>query len=371
MSAATDTPVTGHTEGITGLGWSGEVPRQRARARTLRQAAIAVVTFLVLVGLVAVGAMMLVQSRLAGQVHHIDKVFADLDERPAPGAGATAGAMNILVMGTDRRSENPTTGTAATSPEWVPGAQRTDTIMVLHLDADRNGATLISIPRDSWVYVPGYGTNKINAAFSFAGPSLAIETVERLTALRIDHLAVVDWAGLAAITDAVGGVTLTVPRTIEDPQNNVVWTQGRQTLDGNQALLYVRQRYGLPNGDLDRVRRQQSYLVSLMRSAISTLRGHHPFAIYDLLDAITRNISVDSEWSTSEMRSTLLDLRDMKPRDLNLLTAPVQGFGDEAGQSVVYLDFPENQLLWQAVNNDELEAWMRDHPTSALTGPAQ
>lgn len=372
MSTTTDKRPAEASSELAALGLVGgvDVNPGRSRRRTLRRAALALLVFVLVLGLAAVGSAVYLQSRLGGQVHHIDEVFAGLDDRPARATGAAAGAMNILVMGTDRRSDTPTTGTDATTPEWVPGAQRTDTIMVLHLDADRDGATLISIPRDSWVYVPGYGMNKINAAFSLAGPSLAIETVERLTALHIDHLAVVDWAGLEAITDAVGGVTLTVPRTIADPQNNVVWTQGRQTLNGSQALLYVRQRYGLPNGDLDRVRRQQSYLASLMRSAMSTLRGHGPFAIYSLLDAITRNISVDSGWSAAEMRSTLLDLRGMKPRSLGLLTTPVSGFGDEGGQSVVYLDFPANQRMWEAVSDDQLDSWTAAHPAAALTGPA-
>ncbi len=120
--------------------------------------------------------------------------------------------------------------------------------MILHVNADRDGASLVSIPRDSWVDVPGYGYNKINAAFSLAGPSLAIETVENLTGVRIDHLAVVDWAGFQSLIDTVGGVTVTVPRTIEDPHNHVVWTKGRQTLNGDQALLYVPPALRAPHG---------------------------------------------------------------------------------------------------------------------------
>ena len=120
--------------------------------------------------------------------------------------------------------------------------------MILHIDADREGASLISIPRDSWVNVPGYGHNKINAAFSLAGPSLAVETVEDLTGVRIDHLAVVDWEGFRSLIDTVGGVTVTVPRTVEDPHNDVVWTKGRHPLNGAAGADLLRQRYGLPDG---------------------------------------------------------------------------------------------------------------------------
>lgn len=370
MSAITGEAAT-HELGLDDLGFAGSErpPEERDRRGLIRRIVIVLLVVTVLVGVATTGTVLWLQARLGGQVQHIDQVFAGLEDRPERAPGAAGEAMNILVMGTDRRSTVSTTGTDAEAQAWVPGAQRTDTIMVLHIDADREGASLISLPRDAWVYVPGYGMNKLNAAFSFAGPSLAVETVERLTALRIDHLAVVDWAGFEEITDAVGGVTLTVPQTVTDPQNNVVWTRGRQTLDGRQALLYVRQRYGLPNGDLDRVRRQQAYLLNLMRASITTLRSHDPFAIYDLLDVVTRNISVDSEWSTGEMRSTLLDLRGMRARDLDLLTVPVAGYGDESGQSVVYLDFPAGQRMWDAVYEDRVEDWVRAHPDAPLVGP--
>ncbi|RYJ06132.1 MAG: LytR family transcriptional regulator [Actinomycetales bacterium] len=367
---ATIEPTEQEPSGLSGLGFEIQVSDRRTRRRTaVRRGLIAMLVFLVVTAVGATVTVMAVQSHLGGQLNRVDDVFTGLENRPERAPGAAGGAMNILVMGTDRRSDEPTTGTAATAVEWVPGAQRTDTIMVLHIDADRQGASIISIPRDSWMYIPGHGMNKVNAAFSLAGPSLAVETIERMTGLRIDHLAVVDWAGLESITDQLGGVTLTVPRTVEDPANNVVWTKGRQTLSGAQALLYVRQRYGLPNGDLDRVRRQQAYLLALMRSGLRALGSHSPFRVYDLLDAVTSNISVDSGWSVGDLRSLLLDLRDISPADLELITTPVSGFGYEGDQSVVYLDWATNSTLWNAVYRDDVSDWQEAHPAQALDGP--
>jgi LCP family protein required for cell wall assembly len=279
--------------------------------------------------------------------------------------------MNILVMGTDRRSKAQTTGQNATAREWVPGAQRTDTIMVVHIDGDREGASVISIPRDSWVNVPGYGFNKINAAFSFAGPSLAVQTVENLTGVRIDHLAVVDWSGFRALIDSVGGVTVTVPQTVEDPHLNTVWTKGPHHLDGAEALKYSRQRFGLPMGDLDRTRRQQAVVRALARASISTVRDANPVAIYELFDTLTANMSVDSEWDFGDMRTLAMELRGVDQRDLRFLSAPVSGFGTEGGgQSVVYLDSADNASLWEAVHDDEVERWIDHHQSDELRGPA-
>jgi LCP family protein required for cell wall assembly len=328
---------------------------------------------LVLLLLVTSGALVTLlsmQSHLAGQLGRIDGVFDDLEDRPdKPSAGPAARALNILVMGTDRRSDEPTTGTRATAREWVPGAQRTDTIMVLHIDGDRDGASLISIPRDSWVAVPGHGPQKVNAAFSLAGPSLAVQTVERLTGIRIDHLAVVDWSGFRALIDVVGGVTVTVPRTVEDPHFDTVWTKGRHTLNGGQALLYSRQRYGLPRGDLDRVRRQQAIVRGLVRSSVATLRGAQPLEIYDLLDTLTANMSVDSGWSFGDLRSLVLDLRGLRPEEMDFLTVPVRGLGWEGDQSVVYLDRAGNQALWAAVRDDHVRRWAAAHEADAVVGP--
>lgn len=311
------------------------------------------------------------QSHLEGQVSRIDGVFDNLDNRPQRAGGPAATSMNILVMGTDRRSGQQTTGEAATAAEWVPGAQRTDTIMVLHINAARDDATLISIPRDSWVKVPGHGYNKINAAFSLAGPSLAVETVEDLTGVRIDHLAVIDWEGFRSLIDSVGGVNITVPRTVEDTHNDVVWTKGGHHLNGQQALTYSRQRYGLTMGDIDRVKRQQAILRSLMRASLSTLGSASPTGIYDLLDTLTQNVSVDSGWEVGDMRSLMLDMRGIRTGDVSFLTAPVSGFGREGAQSVVYLDPADNTSMWDAVREDEVTDWAKTHPLDVLTGPAQ
>ena len=110
--------------------------------------------------------------------------------------------------------------------------------MVLHIDGDRGGGSIISIPRDSWVTVPGYGQAKINVAFSYAGPSLTADTL--------------------------GGVEVNIPETTYDSMRKKKWTAGRHKLDGAETLTYVRQRYGLPGGDFDRIKRQQNVMRTLM-----------------------------------------------------------------------------------------------------------
>lgn len=325
---------------------------------------------LVFVAIVAVGAASTayyLERQLVAKIDRIDGVFTDLEHRPPkPSTGPGADAVNILLLGTDRRSAVPTTGSQARAAAWVFGAQRTDAMLVLHIDADREGASIISLPRDSWVTVPGYGADKINAAYSYGGPSLAVATVEKLTRVRIDHLAVIDWDGIRRLTDGLGGVSVTVPETVYDSARGVTWTAGVHRLDGQAALDYVGQRYGLPGGDLDRARRQQNFLRVVMVDTLRRLSDAGPWGTYKLLKVMTSNLSVDDEWSSKEIGKLAWSLRGLDDGDVAFLTVPVAGLGWEGPQSVVHLDLPQGRRLWDAVRADRVSTWLHDHPDAPL-----
>jgi LCP family protein required for cell wall assembly len=317
------------------------------------------IAFVVLVVAVA-GSGWYLAHRLDRQVQTVD-VFAGLEERPEPASDAAAGAMNILLLGTDGRTDGEaTTGSGATG-SWTPGEQRADTMMLLHLSADRRSASVVSIPRDSWVRIPGHGKAKVNAAFSQGGPRLSVQTVEKLTGVRIDHVAWVDWAGFEEIGDLLGGVEVYVPETVHDSARDHTWTKGTHLLSGEEALLYVRQRYGLPGGDLDRVKRQQYVLRSILRGLRQSVDPKNPKKAYDLLDIITRHLTVDSGFSGGDLRGLALDLARMPSSDLTFFTAPVAGLGREGAQSVVHLDKRKGRQLWEAMRADEMDVWLAEN----------
>lgn len=332
-----------------------------------RKALIGLVACLAILAGSVVGALAYLGHQL-DEVDRIPDVFADAGPRPERlQEGTAAGAMNILLMGTDRRSDVPTTGTSADGAAWVYGAQRSDAIMLVHIDGERDSVTVTSLPRDSWVEVPGYGMAKINAAYSYGGPALAVRTVERLTGIRVDHLAVVDWDGFRELIDAVGGISVRVPRTVYDSARDVTWTAGTHHLDGTQALDYVGQRYGLPGGDLDRVRRQQAVLGTLAEETMD-LRDS-PSGIVDFVSMLTDHLSVDEGWSSRELASLAWSLRDVGSEDVRCLTAPVSGLGSVGDQSVVWLDRPRGAELWRAIRTDRLDQWAAAHP-EADEGPS-
>lgn len=337
--------------------------RKRHRLRTFLLSMVALIMVPV-VGLAGVA--LYLEHRLTGQMNRIDGVFTGLTDRPDKAAGPAARAVNILLLGTDRRSDAPTTGRAAAAPTWLPGAQRSDAIMILHIDSDRRGASVISIPRDAWVPIPGHGTGKINAAFSFGGPSLAVETIEQLTDVRIDHLAVVDWDGFRHLTDELGGVTLDIPQTVHDSYRDITWTAGRHRLNGDQALNYVGQRAGLPGGDFDRIHRQQYFLRTLLDDTLTQELVRSPKKAYGILDVLTENLSVDDEWSVGSMRSLVMSLRHLRSAAIEYATVPLAGTGMEGEQSVVHLDEKRGGQMWRAVRSDGVSEWLVNHPDDGI-----
>jgi len=351
--------------GLGSVGLSGGDPPPRSRRR-LRRALTVLLICGVVVALIALGGVWYLTERYAGNIARIPDVFTPLDpdQRPAPptpAPGEDAVPVTFLLVGSDSRSDELTTGDDATA---APGSQRSDVLMLLQISANRQEAFAVSFPRDSFVPVPGYETTKINAAYSYGGPTLLVQTVEQLTNIRVDHFLSVDFVGFKAITDALGGVDV---RVAEDTRAfGVTFTQGVNHLNGDQALAYVRQRYELPNGDLDRVQRHQSYLRAVMATVLRDNLLTDPLKLDDFLRAVTSSMSVDDGLSDLGLASLAISLRNIDPRSVYFLTVPVSGLGREGSQSVVYLDQPRSQELWTYIQQGTLG----DHVGEFNTLPA-
>lgn len=349
-------------QGTTAAG-SGSPPLTTRRRR--RWILKAVLSTLIAVALI-VSAGFLLTERFAGDVERLPDPFAAIPEsirpdRPAEATGRAA--VTFLVAGVDTRSEDPTTGTAATSGSHGLA----DAVLLIRLSGDRRHVSVVSIPRDAWVPVPDQGLAKINAAYAYGGPPLLVTTVERLTDVRVDHVAVIDFAGFRALTDAVGGVTVTIGEQTYDPHRDRVWPAGTHHLDGNAALDYVRQRAGLPRGDLDRAQRHQAYLRALIKQVIDTRTLANPVRFARVLDAISQNVSVDENLSDGDMRDLLLSLRGLDPDQVFFATAPVGGLGSVGRQAVVHLDATRGRPFWAAFENGGLPAHVLRVGTDTLS----
>lgn len=303
---------------------------------------------------------------LNSKISHVPRVALNLNEDSRPDR-VPSEAMNILIAGADAGG-GPSIAEAVAAETWPAYSHRSDTIMVLHLSADRKEATLVSVPRDAWVEIEGIGMSKVNAAFAKGGPSLYVQTIEAFSGLRMDHLAIIDWNGFKDLTSALGGVPVYIPEDIYDPSQKVQWTKGDQELEGKKALQYVRMRYGLENGDFDRIKRQQNFLRQTMKKLLSNGTTSNPIKLTHAVEAITRYLTVDSEFSNADMRSLALSMRSLDDEDVNFVTVPRERYDKIDGQSVVIVDEKRTEALFQAVANDDIDSYIDEYGTDGVLG---
>lgn len=311
------------------------------------------------------------------QLGDVKRFELDLDVRPPAGQG-----VNILLVGTDdpdwRYGDPPGTGRlfeALESPAWQPGQYRSDAIMVMHLNDDRDSAQLISIPRDSYVPIDSElagesGRSKINAAFSWGGPELLTQTVEQVTRLRIDHVMVMDFTHFIEFTEAIGGVEIV--SNSEVIIDREVMPPGRYHIEGENALVYVRAREGLPRGDFDRVQRQQNFVRATLDKMASTSVLANPVRLTRTVIELSEMVAVDESLTPGRMRSLALSARGLRPNQIRFVTIPHNGTDNvEGAGSIVRLDMAQTRELFAAVGKDHFESWYGDNEVEELGRPNQ
>ena len=337
--------------------------------------------------LLTVGALVVAGSvgwygwNLNGKLDDITRVpDAVLEEgRRPPAPEEPTRALDILLMGADnptRLVDKPTIAELLAAGDWNPGAYRSDTVMVVHVPADRSAAYVVSIPRDSYVTIHDaegrpQGKNKVNEAFAGYGPFGTWRTVENLTGLRLDHMGIVDFGGFKDLTTAIGGVDVYVPESVYDSKQKQQWDEGMVHLEDELALKYVRMRYGLLNGDFDRVARQQNFLRAVLHKTLSAGTVGNPVRFTRTLDAVVGNLTVDQSWTNGDLRSLALDMRSLDTTDVRFVTLPFARYDTIDGLSVNIIDQERAARLWQAVADDELGDYLRRYPEDELQDPRQ
>ncbi|MEU6967295.1 LCP family protein [Kitasatospora aureofaciens] len=294
-----------------------------------------------------------------------DALSKDRPEAAAPDAqGRTP--VNVLMIGSDSRGN----GNSDLGGGGDDGA-RSDTAILLHVYADHKHAVGISIPRDSLVNIPpcklpnGKWTKEqtnvmFNSAFSVGNtdqgnPACTQNAVEKLTNLRVDHTIVVDFSGFAAMTSAVGGVEVCLPNNVYEGDLNpnlghkgkLIFAKGKQTVQGQAALDYVRVRHGIGDGsDIGRTKRQQAFLSSLIKEVKS--KGMDPTTLLPLADAATKSLTVDPDLgSAAKLMSFAMSIKDVDLHNIKFLTAPWRYEGPR-----VALVHPDVDQLWAALKAD-------------------
>jgi LCP family protein required for cell wall assembly len=268
----------------------------------------------------------------------------DYTDRPAAGAGTT-----WLLVGSDSRAGLTPEQQAELTTGGDLGNGRTDTILVVHIPALGSSAptTMVSIPRDSYVDIPGHGKDKINAAFAQGGAPLLAQTVEQATGLHLDHYAEVGFDGFAVVVDALGGVQVCPADPIDDPLAGINLPAGCQTVDGRNALGYVRTR-ATPRADLDRMVHQREFMAAVMHRASSPVVWLDPWRWYSVPHAAAGSLTVDNGdhvWDLALLGWALHG-------STTAVTVPIGEFTGSDSGSVVVWDADAADQLFQALRTD-------------------
>ncbi|HEX3784847.1 MAG TPA: LCP family protein [Pseudonocardiaceae bacterium] len=330
----------GYQRPADGDGPTGRPPvrRRRSRWRIVRRVLAALVVLLLVGGVVA-------WFSIDSSLHRVS-ALSDYAGRPAQGAGT-----NWLIVGSDSR-QGLTDAQAAqlhTGDASDVSGGRTDTIIVLHLPDNSTKPTMVSLLRDSWVTIPGHGKNKINAAYSFGGPSLLVQTVEQATGLRIDHYAEIGLGGFASVVDDVGGVTMCLPQADDDSYAGINLPAGCQNLNGANALGYVRSRHAFATSDFARTDHQRQFLGALADKIASPGVLLNPFDFFPMISDLPNAITVDNGDHLQNLVGLGWAMRGISNGGVVTTAVPVSG---STGSSLLW-DPTKSQQLFGDLNTDQ------------------
>ncbi|MEU4498367.1 LCP family protein [Streptomyces sp. NPDC023998] len=343
--------VYGGQGGGNGVPPQSGAPYARPAPNWRRRLKIGSLVLLVALLAVSIGTYFWADSKLKREVD-LSKVI----ERPGEGEGT-----NYLIVGSDSRE-----GMSAEEKKKLhtgsAEGKRTDSMMILHDGS--NGPTLISLPRDSDVEIPSFKGSqsgklfpakgrhtKLNAAYAEDGPELLVRTVEHNTGLHIDHYVEIGFAGFANIVDAIGGVEIDIPKAFKDKNSGADFQAGKQTLDGEQSLAFVRTRYAFAQSDLDRTKNQQKFLAALASQTATPGTILNPFKLYPTMSAGLDTLIVDKDmslWSLGQMFFAMKGVTGGEGKSMNM---PISG---SRGGNLVWDKTKVKQLVDQLKNDEKV-----------------
>jgi LCP family protein required for cell wall assembly len=282
-------------------------------------------------------------------------ILTDYASRPAAGAGT-----NWLIAGSDSRQGLTKAEEREYSTGYVSGG-RSDTVMILHIPAGGGRPLLISIPRDSYVDIPGHGMDKINAAYSIGGPALLAKTIQNDTGLYINHFMDIGFGGFVTVVNDVGGVRMCLAAPLHDAASGVDLKKGCQVLSGGEALAYVRDRHDFATQDLQREQDQRIFLKALLTKMTSPSVMFNPFAALPAASGVVGTLTVDEGTSLYQLLQVALAMRDPQTT-----TVPIANAN--------YPTWTGDAVLWDSSQATELFNDLKTGqtvPRSLITGSQQ
>jgi LCP family protein required for cell wall assembly len=283
---------------------------------------------------------------LTGYVNRlVGRVDAGTSAAP-PGA-----PVNILLAGVDRRAGLTRHQQLALHVGNVPSTN-SDTMMLVHISPAHGRVTVVSLPRDTWVNIPGHGMNKINAAYGLGGPKLMVQTVEQATGLTVNNYVEVGFLAFVKIVDAIGGVNVCLPVALNDPSSGISMRAGMHHVNGITALKYARDRHSFPLQDLTRIQDQQSLMSTALTKLLSSGTLANPLRLNQLLKTVLPALRVDKGLNIAALAD---QMRGITSRDVVFVTVPLGNvnYTTPTGQSAVQWNQSQAARLFSEIRSDQ------------------
>ncbi len=279
------------------------------------------------------------------------------DTTPTGTRPADADGHTYLLVGSDSREGLTAAQRKALGVGGDASGRRTDSIILVHTPSGSGKPVLISIPRDSYLPIPGHGKNKVNAAFAIGGPKLLAKTLEQATGLPIDGYVEIGFGGFAGVVDSLDGVEVCVKRNIKDAKAHINLTKGCQTLDGKNALGYVRARYSDPKGDLGRAERQRQFLGAIMKKAATPATVLLPWRWWGFTHTAASSVIVGEDTSLVDTYRVLSTMKKVSSDQALSLVVPLSTTNatTSAGSSVLWDEKRADALFTMLRNGDPID----------------
>ncbi|PPB50575.1 transcriptional regulator [Arthrobacter pityocampae] len=334
--------------------------RRGRRKHPVRTTLLVLGSLVVVAALVAGGYLFSLAQSFNQNSRTIETAFPAEESRPTV-APEAEGAVNILLLGSDSLAAEEQQGDVDSAG---PSDSRSDTMMLMHVPADRQDIQVMSIMRDTWTDIPGHGEAKINAAMGLGGVPLVVQTVEGLFGVRVDHVATIDFEGFKGLTDALGGVEVDNPIAFQSRgSQGEYFAAGPITLQGESALKFVRERYAFGDGDYQRVRNQQLFVKSVISTVLTADTLTDPQKVYRVVDQMSPFVGVDDSLDAAAVGSLAVSLRSVRSSDIDFFTLPNLGTGTSGdGQSIIVKDDAAITQVGEALQKDTLADYLTSNP---------
>jgi polyisoprenyl-teichoic acid--peptidoglycan teichoic acid transferase len=304
--------------------------------------------------LLTVGSLIIGLIQANSTLTRIENVFPDETKRPAPATDEEANGQNILFLGVDSM------GQSSKGLDDIRGT-RADSIMLVHLSANKKYVTIISIMRDTYIEIPNYGFNRINAALSLGGVPTMVATVESILDTRIDHVALIDFDGFEGLIDEIGGVELINSTSFSSTVSpRYEFPAGPITLTGAEALAYSRERKNLPRGDYQRAEHQRAVVLAILQKSLSSGLLSNPVAATNAFKAISPYLALDNGVDLGFALETAQILRNLPSDGVRTFTLQIGSSGfTESGMAVVYLEQDKLLKVKKRLANDTIHNYKK------------